>query len=573
MDDTHHHRVGTADDQRLKALPATLAAGVIALPVAAGLLGTLLPAIGILPAIGGRSVSAEPFRILFSQPGLAASIRLTLVTGLGATALSLLAVALFVAAFHQMRWFGWISAATAPVLAMPHVALAIGLLATIAPSGLLVRLLSPWATGWHTPPDLATVNDEWGMALLVGLALKEAPFLLLMTTASLNQIPSIPLMAIATSLGQPAPVAWLKVIFPLAYRQIRLPVMAVLAYAMSAVDVALLLGPSNPPPLANLVVRWFFDPDLQQVFPAAAAACLLLALTLAAILAWTLAARIAGGCGKRWAASGIAFGAGAIRVAGGVFPILLALAWLSMAAASLWSIAGAWSFPNALPARFDLTTWRAQLSGLATPVRITMTTALAATFLSLLLSVATLEAIARHGKSARPALLAVMTLPLLVPQAGFLFGLQVGLLGLGLDGGWIALIWTHLVFVLPYVLLSLASPFSALDPRLVSVASCLGASPTRILWAVKLPILLRPLLAATAIGMAVSAGQYLATLFAGGGRMATLATEAVTLASGGDRRVLGVYATVQAALPLMFYLAALLLPHLVWRHRAALRGA
>ena len=41
---------------------------------------------------------------------------------------------------------------------------------------------------------------------------------------------------------------------------------------------------------------------------------------------------------------------------------------------------------------------------------------------------------------------------------------------------------------------------------------------------------------AGAVGFAVSAGLYLPTLFAGGGRFVTLTTEAVTLASGGDRR-------------------------------------
>ena len=86
----------------------------------------------------------------------------------------------------------------------------------------------------------------------------------------------------------------------------------------------------------------------------------------------------------------------------------------------------------------------------------------------------------------------------------------------------------------------------------------------------KLPIQLRPVLAATAVGEAVSAGQYWATLFAGGGRMATLATEAVTLASGGDRRVMGVFAVAQAALPIAFFALALVLPKLVWRRRAAL---
>ncbi|MDZ4136465.1 MAG: ABC transporter permease, partial [Paracoccaceae bacterium] len=67
--------------------------------------------------------------------------------------------------------------------------------------------------------------------------------------------------------------------------------------------------------------------------------------------------------------------------------------------------------------------------------------------------------------------------------------------------------------------------------------------------------------------------QYLPTLFMGAGRIATLTTEAVTLSSGSDRRVTGVYASLQAALPFAAYLAAALIPMILNRNRRALTGA
>jgi putative thiamine transport system permease protein len=127
------------------------------------------------------------------------------------------------------------------------------------------------------------------------------------------------------------------------------------------------------------------------------------------------------------------------------------------------------------------------------------------------------------------------------------------------------LVWAHLVFVLPYVFLALCEPWRALDSRLIRTAACLGAPPWRVLLRVTLPLLARPLLAAAAIGFAVSAGLYLPTLFAGAGRVATLTTEAVTLASGGDRRVVGATALQQAALPLLGYALAVGVP--AWRAR------
>ena len=90
-----------------------------------------------------------------------------------------------------------------------------------------------------------------------------------------------------------------------------------------------------------------------------------------------------------------------------------------------------------------------------------------------------------------------------------------------------------------------------------------------MLFAVKLPILVRPVAIACAVAFAVSVGLYLPTLFAGNGRVPTLTTEAVTLAAGADRRVIGAWAVVQALVPMLAYLAAVLLPGRFHRARRA----
>ncbi|HSP26401.1 MAG TPA: ABC transporter permease subunit, partial [Saliniramus sp.] len=151
-----------------------------------------------------------------------------------------------------------------------------------------------------------------------------------------------------------------------------------------------------------------------------------------------------------------------------------------------------------------------------------------------------------------------------------LFGAQVLLVSFSLDATLFAVIWAHLLFVLPYVFLSLADPYRALDKRYVRISAALGASPMRTFLAVKLPMLARPIAVACAIGFAVSVALYLPTLFAGAGRIVTLTTEAVTLASGGDRRVIGVFAFIQAILPLAVYTAALALTALKFRNRKGL---
>jgi putative thiamine transport system permease protein len=173
----------------------------------------------------------------------------------------------------------------------------------------------------------------------------------------------------------------------------------------------------------------------------------------------------------------------------------------------------------------------------------------------------------RRGVGRTERALFLLYLPLLVPQIAFLFGAQILFVRLDLAGNWTGLVWSHLLFVLPYVFLSLSDPWRSLDERYQRTALSLGASPWRVLFRVKLPLLTPSICAAGAVGFAVSAGEYLPTLFAGAGRFATLTTEAVTLAAGGDRRVAAVYGLLQALLPLGVFLAAILGPGLVRRLR------
>ena len=134
------------------------------------------------------------------------------------------------------------------------------------------------------------------------------------------------------------------------------------------------------------------------------------------------------------------------------------------------------------------------------------------------------------------------------------------------------MIAAHTVFVLPYVFLSLGDPYRRLDGRYARVAMALGASDNRSFWRVRLPLLLTPVLTAAAVGIAVSVGQYLPTLLIGAGRVQTLTTEAVALAAGGNRRVIGIYALLQTGAVILGFGLALIVPRLIWARRRDMLG-
>jgi putative thiamine transport system permease protein len=558
----------------LRAIPA-LTIAIFLLPVAAGLIGTWLPAFGYLPALGGETLGLAPWQALLAAPGLGTSIRLTLTSGLVATAASLALVIGFVAAGHGTRLFARLRRGLAPLLAVPHVAIAIGIAFLIAPSGWAARLVSPWATGWHLPPDVATIQDPYGLALAAALIVKEVPFLLLMTLAALDQARAGERLAVARSLGYGPVVAWLKTVLPAVYPQIRLPVYAVLAFSLSVVDMALVLAPLTPPPLAVQVLRWFNDPDLALRFTAAAGATLQFVLVVGAIGLWRGFEILAASLGRRWLLGGARGGSGLTlgRITGAAMAALYAVAAMSLLGLALWSLARRWRYPDPLPSAWTLDNWTRQGDGLAWATGTTLIVGLASALAALALVLGCLENEKRHGLTNTGRGLWLLYTPLLVPQVGFLFGTQVLAVAAGIDGTWLALVWSHLLFVLPYVFLALADPYRALDERYARSALCLGASPDRVFWHVKLPMLLRPVLFALAIGFAVSVAQYLPTLFAGGGRFATLTTEAVALAGGADRRVMGVFTFLQALLPLAAFGLALAVPAWLFRRRRALRSA
>jgi putative thiamine transport system permease protein len=310
---------------------------------------------------------------------------------------------------------------------------------------------------------------------------------------------------------------------------------------------------------------------LSRWFPAAAGAVLLIGIVCGAVLLMQGAVFLLGKAGRRVVRSGVRGGEGrladALTAAAGCG--IGGASGLGLLGLAIWSFAAVWRFPQSLPEGWTIATWTGHAAGLWSSAGTTLWLGAAATALALPLVVACLERERRRGIGRRRWTWALYA-PLVAPQMAFLFGMQIAMVRLRLDGGVVALVWAHLVFVLPYVFLALADPWRALDPRLLRTAACLGAPPWRVLWRVTLPLLLRPLLAAAATGFAVSAGLYLPTLFAGAGRWETLATAAVTLSSGGDRRIVAATALLQALLPLGAFAAALALPNLTARRRSAL---
>lgn len=523
---------------------------VVIAPISAGILGVALPAFGYMPAVGADVPGLGVFARLLGEPGLMRSALVSAGSGLAATALSLTLTAALLASAWGTPALRLAERLLAPILSVPHAAAALGIVFLFAPSGFLLRLVSPWPSGFDAPPDIALLKDPYGLALTAALVVKETPFLFLMALAALGQVRAGERVAVARTLGYGRLAAVLHGVWPLVYPQLRLPVLAVLAFSVSVVDMALILGPTRPPTLGVRILDWLQSADLSAWSLGSAAALLMVALVAGLILLWlALEAAVAPlmralrTSGRRWRGA---------DPAGAVVLTLALCAALAMFAGFgglvMQSFAGYWPFPDVLPRTWSLDAYMGHGGQTATILGATLLIALVATALSLPCAVALLEA---ERRGARIALL--IYAPLIVPQVAFLFGLNVLAIAAGLTPGVLVVALAHTLFTLPYVLIALSGPWQALDPRYEAVAAGVGAGPLRRLLAVRLPMLARPLCVAAALSVAVSVGLYLPTQMLGGGRIATVTTEAVTAAAAGDRRMTGLFATLQLLLPFIAF--------------------
>jgi len=556
-------------------LAAPFAIAILVGPLIFGLAATMAPAFGFFPPLGGNYFSLEPFQRLFERPGLIQSVSLSLTSALITPLVALSSVALFVAGWSGTPIFQKLQHFISPLLSVPHAAAAFGLAFLIAPSGWILRIISPELTGLERPPDLLIIHDALGITMMIGLIVKEIPFLLLVTLAALPQVDAQRNLQVVRGLGYGRLAGFSFALWPRIYAQIRLAVYAVIAYASGVVDVAIILGPNSPAPLSPRLLGWMNDPDVLMRFEASAGAVLQLGVTILALLIWWVGEKSLGTFRKYLCRNGHRYSKDQLLCQFSLVWICLSagVVFLGLIILAIWSVAGFWSFPDAIPDLFTAKNWIRSLPGLSQPFINSLLIGAAATILAISISLACLENEVRNLRTNYPRALLIIYLPLLIPQTGFVFGLQIFFLWIDLDTTMLALVLVHLIFVFPYVFLSLSAPWRAWDMRYRSIAHGIGASDNRVFWKIRFPMMIRAILIAMAVGFAISIGQYLPTVLIGAGRQPTITTEAVALASGGDRRIIGVYAFLQMSLPFAGFALATLLPAILFRNRIDMKAA
>lgn len=544
---------------------------ILILPVLGGLIGVWFPAFGWSPELNKYEFGLQGFNTLWQTPGISQMIILSITTGLISTILAFGITLLILAAFFNSVWLERIQHILSPILVIPHAAAAIAVGFLIAPSGMFFRWISPWLSGWEFAPDGMFPHDPYGISIIVGLTLKELPFLLLIALGALAQ-PHLGKKLrqqhkVALNLGYYPMTAFFKVILPSLYTLLRLPILAILVYASSSVEMPLILGPNTPPTLAVAIMHWFNDVDLALRIKASAGALIQLTITGGLIGLWLLSEKVV----KSLFSTRLINGEREYNdvfwkhIATVIITLVIVFLGLALIGLIFWSFAGFWRFPAVIPESFTLLHWSNSVVQIGEPLFNSIVIGLVSTFMAVILALLCLESEQINGKALSSFFSLIIYIPLLIPSVAFLFGLVWIQQLMTTQMTYINVIMAHLLFVLPYVFLSLTSSYRQLDSRFAIVAASLGAKPSKVFFKVKLPQLFTPILIAMALGLAISFDQYLPTLLTGGGRITTITTEAITLANGASRRTGAVYAMMQMLLPMLGFALAWLLPKLFYK--------
>ena len=328
---------------------AWLGVGIILLPLISGVILLLLPA-----------TSIEVWKEVIADPQISKAFAITLFSAVGSTMIAFLIAGWTMMRFYPGKHWTKLQIQTPFFLSFPHAAFAIGVTFLFAPSGWFARLLSiPF--GWDAPPQWITIQDPWGISLMLVLALKESWFLLWVMFA----LPGLHLiqnqMIQAQTMGYSQKQIWWQLVFPQVIPKLSWALLAVFAYSLSVVDMAIILGPSTPPTFAVLGWQWFSDFVPLQHNKASVVSVILLMLLLTGFLfgwlllkIYKLATCSPSGVRKtdrsrfKWLQSPIKLSIASPITVSKTITLLVAVMLI------LWSFSGTWFFPEIFPQNLNL---------------------------------------------------------------------------------------------------------------------------------------------------------------------------------------------------------------------------
>ena len=171
---------------------------------------------------------------------------------------------------------------------------------------------------------------------------------------------------------------------------------------------------------------------------------------------------------------------------------------------------------------FTLEHWQnpCRVPGACESLVLSLQVAVLATLVSTILGTLMALALVRHrfrGKDAANMLIFVpMATPEIVMGAALLAIFVQGFSRVGLELGFWTIVFSHIMFCLSYVVITVRARVQSLDPRLEEAAQDLYAGPMATFWRVTFPMILPGVLGGAMLAFALSFDDFIVTNFVSG---------------------------------------------------------
>lgn len=147
------------------------------------------------------------------------------------------------------------------------------------------------------------------------------------------------------------------------------------------------------------------------------------------------------------------------------------------------------------------------------PILLSLRLAAATAGLAVVLSAATALGLRRAGRLLSGALLALWSLPIVLPDVVLGVSFSTAYHLLGLEPGFLSLLLAHTTIAASFALVVVRARLATLDPTLVEAARDLGATRRRATWHVVVPHLTPALVAAGLLAFTISFDDFMVTFF------------------------------------------------------------
>lgn len=523
---------------------------VIALTITLPILGLLGDSFGVWSEHG---IEDGLIRLL-EEPFLLDSFLLSLVVALASVFLSL---HLASGCVSRLFFVSRTNLLQILILAMPHTALALGIVLLLSSDGVLSR----WILIIFGLPtaDYLFPRDPLGLGTLMSLVIKETIFITAVGLAFAKKLPIDAMLLVGHQAGFSRKIIWRKLLWPQIRRKLQPILLIVFLFGLTNLEVAAILGPDQPQFFAVRLHRMLQDPD--DLTRQAGALGSLVLLSTAILLAWIMS--------KMYRPKLVTDRPvnHEIHLNLPVEHFFLGIVIASIAGLLIWANLLRWPSNQFFPI------WSIQLSQsadlFAQPLLQTCLIGASSSIFSILIAVWVLEC--RLQKNIKYIHI-VWWCCLWIPTLSFSSGLLAWMFVFGVPPSIFPVLLAHTLIGTPFALMMLSESWYARDQRMEIFVKQSGRSK---LWAVTflwIPKMSDTFLLTFAVCFSVSCSLYTQTVILGGGRVTTLMTELVSYGIG-DRRLASLAALLNTFLPLLCFAFTASLSRLLWRHRLGMQGA